>query len=184
MKRLIYGAAPVVIVFFLSACAGPRVISGFGELRDGEGNPRSAPHSGVDVWGNPGDQVLAGASGRVVVAADEPSGLSYATCGKYLVLEHDVANVLIAPRTTYCHLSTASVKVDDLVKRGDHIGTVGTTGWRRSPIGTTGFEHVHWELRTERGRVDPLSITEGCFDPKRAYPTERLVLTYPVRCKN
>jgi hypothetical protein len=29
---------------------------------------------------------------------------------------------------------------------------------------------------------DPLEITEGCFDPAKRYSTDRLVLTYPVKC--
>lgn len=183
MTRLSSGL--VLLALLLSACtSGARVISGFGDRYDGEGKYRSdGAHSGVDVWGNRGDPVLAGASGEVVVIGEEPSGLSYPTCGKYVVLQHDVPNVLIAPRTTYCHFSTTSVKLGDLVNRGDRIGTIGTTGWRSQPT-TPGFEHVHWELMTGRGRVDPLPMTVGCFDPKQAYSTDRLVLTYPVQCKN
>jgi hypothetical protein len=37
---------------------------------------------------------------------------------------------------------------------------------------------------TGRGLVDPLPLTVGCFDSKQAYPTDRLVLTYPAQCKN
>jgi hypothetical protein len=48
-----------------------------------------------------------------------------------------------------------------------------------------GFEHVHLEL--QRGRdinalEDPLARIVGCFDETKRYPTDRLVLTYPVRC--
>lgn len=184
MTRPSCGLGLILLALLLSACAsGARVLSGFGDLRDGEGKPRGRPHSGVDVWGNRGDPVLAGASGDVVSIGDEPSGLSYPTCGKYVVIQHDVPNALIAPRTTYCHFSSISVKLGDFVKRGDRIGTIGTTGWRSQPT-TTGYEHVHWELMTGRGMVDPLPLTVGCFDPKQAYPTDRLVLTYPVECKN
>jgi murein DD-endopeptidase MepM/ murein hydrolase activator NlpD len=110
MKRFGYAVAPVLVAALLSACAsGARVISGFGGPQDGEGKPRGWAHTGVDVWGNPGDPVLAGASGRVVAAAEEPSGL--ASCGKYVVLEHDAPNVLIAPKTTYCHFEMVSAKV-------------------------------------------------------------------------
>lgn len=184
MKRLGCGVALALFALLFSACApSARIISGFGDLRDGEGKPRERPHSGVDVWGNRGDPVLAGASGGVVAIGDEPSGLSYPTCGKYVVIQHDVANALIAPTTTYCHFSSIRVKQGDLVNRGDRIGSIGTTGWRSQPT-TTGFEHVHWELMTARGKVDPLPLSVGCFDPKQAYPTDRLVLTYPVECKN
>jgi len=48
-----------------------------------------------------------------------------------------------------------------------------------------GFEHVHLEL--QRGRdvnaiEDPLPWLAGCFETTRAYPTDRLALTSPVRC--
>src|SRR5262249_34607462 len=184
MERLGHGIVLLLITLLLSACAsGARVISGFGDLRDGEGKPREVRHNGVDVWGSRGDVVLAGASGQVVAMGEEPSGLAYSTCGKYVVLQHDVPNVLIAPTTTYCHLDTIAVKRGDLINRGDPIGTIGTTGWRGKPA-APGFEHVHWELATGRGRVDPLPFTVGCFDPQQTYPTDRLVLTYPVQCKN
>lgn len=184
MSRLGYATRLVLITLLLPACvSGARVISGFGDVRDGEAYPRPAPHSGIDDWGNPGDPVLAGASGQVVATGEEPTGLSYNTCGKYVVLQHEVPNVLLAPRTTYCHLSAVSVKSGDSVNRGEPIGTTGTTGWRRPPS-WIGYEHVHWELMTAGGKSTPFPFTIGCFDPKQVYPTDRLVLTYPVRCKN
>jgi hypothetical protein len=45
---------------------------------------------------------------------------------------------------------------------------------------------VHLELQrgTDRSDVeDPMSRLAGCFDPRAAYPTDRLVLTYPVSCR-
>jgi len=152
MKRLGYGLGSVLLALLLSACAsGARVLSGFGDLRDGEGKPRPSAHTGADVWGSPGDPVLAGASGRVVSLVEEPSGQNDPTCGKYVVLEHDLPNVLIPSRTMYCHLATVSVMVDDLVKRGDPIGTIGTTGWRRipssKPASSTFTGNLEWGSR-------------------------------------
>jgi murein DD-endopeptidase MepM/ murein hydrolase activator NlpD len=166
------------------------VISGFGDSYDGEGKYRTeGAHVGVDVWGNPGDYVLAAADGRVeVVTEAEKQSPNDVTCGKYIVIRHESDLVLdsglrFTASTKYCHLKEYSVTADSMVKRGQQIGTIGTTGWRRAPANTTGFEHVHWELRTFQ-QLDPLPFTVGCFDPKQAYPTDRLVLTYPVRCKN
>jgi murein DD-endopeptidase MepM/ murein hydrolase activator NlpD len=179
-----YRIAPVLIALLLSACvSGARVLSGFGDLRDGEGNPRNGPHGGVDVWGSPGDPVLASADGRVQDVGEEP-GVS---CGKYVMIGHEpkveVGGDRLDGGTRYCHLREQSVSVGDTVKRGQTIGYIGTTGWTRSPTKTTGYEHVHWELRTF-GKMDPLPFTVGCFDPKQGYPADRLVLTYPVQCKN
>jgi murein DD-endopeptidase MepM/ murein hydrolase activator NlpD len=66
-------------------------------------------------------------------------------------------------------------------KRGQPIGIVGTTGQRAWP----GYEHVHLELQrgTDVNAVeDPRPRLAGCFDAQAAYATERLVLTYPLRC--
>ena len=184
MKRLGCGLGLVLFTLLLSACtSGARVISGFGDLRDAEGKPRGEPHGGVDVWGFPGEPVLASADGQVQDVGEE-TGVS---CGKYVILEHEpklvVRNDRLDGSTRYCHLREQAVKVGDTVRRGQTIGYIGTTGWTRSPTQTTGYEHVHWELRTF-GKIDPRPFTVGCFDPKQAYPTDHLVLTYPVRCKN
>lgn len=186
MKRLGYGTVPLLIALLLSACAsGARVLSGFGDLRDGEGKPRSGPHGGVDVWGLPGDPALASADGQVQDVGEE-SGVS---CGKYVIIDHDlkllVEGASLNGSTRYCHLREQAVSTGGTVTRGQTIGFIGTTGWTRSPTQTTGYEHVHWELRASGiGKTDPLPFTVGCFDPKKAYPTDRLVLTYPVRCNN
>jgi murein DD-endopeptidase MepM/ murein hydrolase activator NlpD len=73
------------------------------------------------------------------------------------------------------------VSIGDSVARGQRIGAVGTTGQRAWP----GYEHVHLEL--QRGRdvaavEDPMPRMVGCFDAAARYPTDRLVLTYPLRC--
>jgi murein DD-endopeptidase MepM/ murein hydrolase activator NlpD len=86
--------------------------------------------------------------------------------------------------TRYYHLSQQTVVVGETVKRGQTIGYIGTTGWTRSPSQTTGYEHVHWELRVVGGKFDPIPLTVGCFDGKKIYPTDRLVLTYPVQCRD
>jgi murein DD-endopeptidase MepM/ murein hydrolase activator NlpD len=75
------------------------------------------------------------------------------------------------------------VRTGDDVRRGQPIGTVGTTGQRAWP----GYEHVHLEL--QRGSnpndlEDPMRRSAGCFDPGASYPTDRLVLTYPVACRS
>ena len=181
-----YRIMPILIALLLSACAsGARVISPFGDLRDGEGRLRpEGPHRGVDVWGNPGEAVLASADGQVQNVGEEPG----VGCGKYVVVAHEqpleIDGFLQKPDTRYCHLREQTVMAGDTIKRGQTVGYIGTTGWTRSPTQTTGYEHVHWELLGYYKRVDPLPFTLGCFDPKSAYPTDRLVLTYPVQCKN
>jgi murein DD-endopeptidase MepM/ murein hydrolase activator NlpD len=150
----------------------PRIHTGFGDWSGSEGYPLFRRHRGLDVAGRLGDDVLAAADGRVTVARDN----GY-PCGLIVVIDHEYDSL----RTVYCHFSAIAVRVGDTVRRGDRIGAVGISGQRASP----GFEHVHLEL--QRGRdvnaiEDPLPRVVGCFDPRVAYPTDRLVLTYPVRC--
>lgn len=87
--------------------------------------------------------------------------------------------------TLYCHLERALVSVGHDVQRGQPIAVLGLTG------NTKGIAHVHWQLCTFRcasgntagdlwGNEDPLRVTDGCFDPTRVYPSNRLVLTYPI----
>jgi len=97
-------------------------------------------------------------------------------CGLIVVIDHEGGY-----RTVYCHFSEIGVAVGNTVRRGQPIGAVGTSGQRAWP----GFEHAHLEL--QRGRdvnaiEDPLPWLAGCFEATRVYPTDRLVLSSPVRC--
>lgn len=150
----------------------PRVLVGFGDWFGGEGYPRPSRHRGVDFAGAVGADVLAAADGRVTVARD-----SQDLCGLIIVIVHDPHGY----RTIYCHSSAMAVKVGETVARGQRIGAVGTTGQRAWP----GYEHVHLELQhgTNVDAVeDPLPRIVGCFDAAARYPTDRLVLTYPLKC--
>ena len=151
---------------------GPRTLAGFGDWRGGEGYPRLSPHRGVDIAARPGSDVLAAADGRVVVARD-----SHDACGLILVIVHEPHDY----RTVYCHLAAFAVAVGDHVARGQRVGTVGTTGQRAWP----GYEHVHLELQrggNPNDLEDPARRFVGCFDRAAIDSTERLTLTYPVRC--
>jgi murein DD-endopeptidase MepM/ murein hydrolase activator NlpD len=93
--------------------------------------------------------------------------------------------------TVYCHLQETLVQMDQVVKRGDVIGLMGDTGdaGRCQPS----CPHVHFELSSVASghpsvvpgvTFDPLESIVGCFDPAKTYPTDKLVLTYPIRCRN
>jgi len=151
----------------------PRILAGFGDWLGSEGYPRPSPHRGLDVSGRMGADVLAAAAGRVTVARDNRD-----LCGLLVVIDHGQPDY----RTAYCHFSEIAVVVGDRVARGQRIGAVGTSGQRSWP----GFEHVHLEL--QRGRdinaiEDPLPRVVGCFDATTPYPVDRLVLTFPVKCR-
>ena len=169
---LILPIARLAYVLLPSTGREPKILTGFGNWRGSEGYPRLDAHRGIDVAGRPGVDVLAAAGGRVTVARD-----SRGPCGLIVVVDHEPHGY----RTIYCHLSTLSVTPGQTVARGQPLGTLGTSGQRAWP----GYEHVHLEL--QRGNDpsdlhDPLTRIAGCFEEARPYPTDHLVLTYPVRC--
>jgi hypothetical protein len=186
------------VIFLSVGCAelgtGPDNISGYrdpmgasdGRVRVG---PRSRVHTGVDLRDTMGAPVLAAADGEVSRALDQSSG----ACGKQVMLRHTFKREIqfghmavpdeAVRFTRYCHLGAVSVKPGDRVQRGEVIGAVGMTGEAAF------VPHIHWELCIyrscgEKGTQDPLEYTVGCFDPELSYPQDRLVLTYPVRCRN
>lgn len=157
----------------LAGCAhgyrGPRVISPFGSFYGPEGYPRQeGPHNGIDVAGAIGDPVLAVTDGTVLVAAE-----NHGDCGTIVVIR-----LTPTTRAVYCHLAAYVVSAGQPVKRGDVVGFLGTTGRRPGP----GFEHIHLTLRVGETAVDPEAYMLGCFEVGRAYPADKLALTWPVRC--
>lgn len=180
-----------LLLFFWSTqalAADPNIVSKYESFR-GCCGPFPAwltPHSGVDFSGKFGEDVIAPADGE----AQEHIGANYANCGLTIVLYHRAFNRY----TVYCHFKDVKVRPGDTVKRGDVIGTLGDTGvasdCRR---GTGACPIVHMELNTvghghpraKKGvTFDVLEYTVGCFEPGKAYPADRLALTFPVRCKN
>jgi murein DD-endopeptidase MepM/ murein hydrolase activator NlpD len=115
------------------------VVSGFGVRSVYNGEPR-APHGGADFSSPTGTPVAAPGGGRVVLAAS----LYYT--GESVVVDHGLGLVSL-----FAHLSRIDVKVGDAVKAGDLIGLVGATGRVTGP-------HLHWTMRLNGARVDPLSV--------------------------
>ncbi|BCL37364.1 LysM peptidoglycan-binding domain-containing M23 family metallopeptidase [Nostoc sp. MS1] len=89
-------------------------------------------HSGVDLLAAVGTPVVAIASGKVVFAKEQ------GTYGNLVIINHDGGL-----QSRYAHLDSINVKVGQLVKKGQVLGTVGTTG---QP--TSKQPHLHFEVRT------------------------------------
>src|SRR3954464_16046908 len=110
--------------------------SGFG-VRSDPFLGRPAMHTGLDFRAATGDPVRATANGKVV---------SSGSAGGYgRMVEIDHGNGL---STRYGHLSASNVKVGDVVKIGQVIGEVGSTGRSTGP-------HLHYETRIDGDAVDP-----------------------------
>ena len=139
--------------------------------------PRARGHPAVDFAERIGAPVLAAADGIVSRIIDSPVG-----CGHGVVIEHPG----FKRWTAYCHLQAVTVEVGQAVGRGEQIGEVGNSGSAKD------IPHVHLELCTFAcashadgdfsGTEDPLAIADGCYDQTKTYPTNRLVITFPVLC--
>jgi Peptidase family M23 len=110
--------------------------SGFG-VRSDPFLGRPAMHTGLDFRAATGDPVRVTANGKVA---------SSGWAGGYgRMVEIDHGNGL---STRYGHLSEINVKVGDVVKIGQVIGAVGSTGRSTGP-------HLHYETRIDGDAVDP-----------------------------
>jgi murein DD-endopeptidase MepM/ murein hydrolase activator NlpD len=98
---------------------------------------RTALHTGLDFQAEPGTSVLAAAGGVVVTQELHPA------YGNMVEVDH--GNNLI---TRYAHVSRFLVKKGDLVKRGQKIAEVGTTGRSTGP-------HLHFEVMVQGLPQDP-----------------------------
>lgn len=97
----------------------------------------NAFHEGLDFPATIGTPIVAAAAG-VVIAAEY-----HYQYGNMLDIDH--GNDLI---TRYAHASQLHVKVGDIVKRGQHVADIGTTGRSTGP-------HLHFEVRIRGVAQDP-----------------------------
>jgi len=98
---------------------------------------KMAWHAGVDFAGKKDSEVVSVASG-VVTHAGKRSGY-----GQMVEINHGGGYV-----TRYGHHASLLVKVGDIVKKGQPIGTMGSSGRSTGP-------HVHFEVLKDGQQVDP-----------------------------
>lgn len=119
-----------------------RVTSGYGE-RTLEGDQEM--HYGLDIAAPTGTPVLAARSGRVLESRNDAER----GWGWTVVLEHPDGWI-----TRYAHLSVNLVKAGQLVRAGQTVGRVGSTG--RS----TGA-HLHYGTYLRWNPKDPMALYRG-----------------------
>ncbi len=113
-------------------------ISGvYGSQRILNGKAKS-PHYGVDIALPEGDKVFAPMDGIVLFTHKD---LYFS--GGTIIIGHGQGLT-----TSYLHLSEISVKNRDIVRRGELIGKVGSTGRATGP-------HLHWGAELNGKRLDP-----------------------------
>ncbi len=116
-----------------------RVSSPFGHRAD-PFNSKSAAHKGVDLASNKGNIIKVMANGKVVK--------SEWVNGYGNMLEIDHGNGF---KTKYAHLNKSYVKKGQVVKKGDKIAEVGSTGRSTGP-------HLHYEVLYNGANVDPMAF--------------------------
>ncbi len=97
-------------------------------------------HEGLDIAGNYGDDIYAAGDGTVTFSG------YYGGYGRTVIIDHGRGIT-----TLYGHASSLLVKEGDVVKKGDLIAKIGSSG--RS----TGA-HLHFEVMINGNKVDPLEF--------------------------
>lgn len=114
-----------------------RIASGFGyRIHPIYGIPKM--HSGLDFTATQGTPIYATGDGRVTT-----SGMSTGT-GNHVIINHGYGY-----ETVYMHMVRIKAREGQLVKRGQIIGWVGSTGASTGP-------HCHYEVHINRRPVDPV----------------------------
>lgn len=128
-----------------------RISSGFGIRIDPVLKINKA-HEGLDFTAPMGTPIYATAEGRV-----KDAGFSTGGFGNRVVINHGNGY-----ETTYGHMVKVKARVGEMVKRGEVIGYVGTSGKSTGP-------HCHYEVHLNGRALDPIyyfytDLTAAQFD--------------------
>ena len=120
---------------------GGRYSSYFG-YRNNPITHQNAFHTGLDIAVPLGTKIRAAYGGTVRQVGEDSRS------GKYVTITHDDGY-----ETFYCHCSEILVPNGTVVRAGEAVACVGSTGWSTGP-------HLHFEIRKNGTRLDPLRILE------------------------
>ncbi len=136
--------------FYLSGFSFPvknvRITSEFGLNRILNGQPKNF-HNGIDFGGSTGDSVFAIADAKVLFV-----GKNFYFNGNFILLDHGQGL-----NSIYLHLSKILVKKNQIVKKGDLIGLMGSTGRSTGP-------HLHLGIQWFNKRIDPMNLFNLKFE--------------------
>ncbi len=110
---------------------------------------RPTMHKGIDLGAKLGEPVYATGNG---IVKDTDLGSRRRGYGRQILIDHGFGY-----RTRYAHLTTIDVVEGQQIKRGEQIGTVGSTG------GSTG-PHLHYEVIYMGTPVDPINYLKRDMD--------------------
>lgn len=123
----------------------PSVFNGYkwpaqGIMTSGYGWRWGRMHQGIDIAGPVGTPILAAADGVVIASEWHRGGY-----GNFVKIEHPDGSI-----TLYAHNSENRVQVGQVVKQGELIAFMGSTGYSTGP-------HLHFEIHLPgQGPVNPI----------------------------
>lgn len=119
-----------------------KLVSGFG-TRINPFHKGHYHHDGADIASARGTLVLAAGHGQVIMTkrSDLLAGF-----GNYIEVDHGHGVI-----TRYSHLEDIYVRVGQKLKKGQSIGSVGSTGGSIAP-------HLHYEVIQDGANVDPIKF--------------------------
>lgn len=100
-------------------------------------------HRGLDIGADEGDRIRAVYDGIVLSVGEDSRS------GNYIFLEHKNGYV-----TFYCHCSEILADEGAVIRQGETIALVGSTGYSTGP-------HLHFEIRKDGESIDPLPFIEN-----------------------
>ena len=131
-------AMPAILPVEKNKC---KIVSGFG-MRFHPILKNHRMHTGIDMTARQGTPIYATGDGVVQVAGRNPEG--YSGYGVVVIVNHGFGF-----QTLYAHMNGTTVRKGQRVKRGEQIGTVGSSGM------SSGV-HLHYEVILNGNRVDPV----------------------------
>ncbi len=119
-----------------------KLVSGFG-TRINPFHKGHYHHDGVDIASSRGSLVLSAGHGQVIMTkrSDMLAGF-----GNYVEIDHGHGVI-----TRYSHLEDIHVRIGQKIKKGQTIGSVGSSGGSIAP-------HLHYEVIQEGANIDPIKF--------------------------
>jgi len=119
-----------------------KLVSGYG-IRINPFHKGQYHHDGVDIASPRGTLVLAAGPGKVMLIKKSDLVAGY---GNYVEIDHGNGYV-----TRYSHLETINLKEGQSIKKGQALGSVGSSGGSIAP-------HLHYEVIKDGKNLDPVKF--------------------------
>lgn len=144
IEPLKYTAEPTLYAYppFIQPVSG-KITTEFGMARYTNGATTPSRHSGIDIAAPKGTPVPASNNGKVIFA-----GYLKLT-GNTVIIEHG-----FGLKSWYYHMDSLNTETGTIVKQGDIIGKVGSTGFSTGP-------HLHYAMSVNQVFTNPWVLFES-----------------------